>query len=159
MRGRSTRRRNGQGLAEFALVFPIFILLLMAMIDLGRAVFAYNTITNSAREAARLAIVNQIPADVTERAEDMSTSLAITTNLAWARPDGSSCDGTPGDPFDPVVIGCIVTVEVVTDFQPITPVAGTIIGPITMTAESQIGVEFQCPNALVGAVTCPKQPD
>ena len=59
---RRIRRRSqrGQGLVEFALVFPVFILLLFGILDLGRAVYAYNTIGDAAREGARVAIVNQI---------------------------------------------------------------------------------------------------
>ena len=53
-------RARGQGLVEFALVFPVFILLLFGIFDLGRAVYAYNTIGDAAREGARVAIVNQI---------------------------------------------------------------------------------------------------
>jgi Flp pilus assembly protein TadG len=128
------------------------MLLLMGMIDLGRAVFAYNTITNSAREAARLAIVNQDEDDIRQRAADMSTSLAVTTTITWARPDGSSCGAVQK------VIGCIATIEVETDYRPITPVLGTIIGPITFAAESQIGAEFSCPPVPAGMGDCPKQP-
>ena len=64
--GRVTRRRSrGQSLVEFALVFPIIVLLVMAFMEIGRAVFAYNTIANAARQGARVAAVNQL-ADVTE---------------------------------------------------------------------------------------------
>src|SRR4029077_3264030 len=59
MRLRRDRRGRGQALVEFALVIPIFLLLLIAIFDMGRAVFAYNTLTNAAREGARIAIVNQ----------------------------------------------------------------------------------------------------
>ena len=55
--GRDSSR--GQGLAEFALIFPVMMLLLVAMFDAGRLVFAYNDITNAARVGARVAIVNQ----------------------------------------------------------------------------------------------------
>ena len=51
----------GQALAEFALVFPIAILILLAVFDVGRAVFAYNGLTNAAREGARLAAVTRTP--------------------------------------------------------------------------------------------------
>ena len=57
---RTRRRGTGQSLAEFALVFPVVILILFGAIDLGRAVYAYNTVANAAREGARVAIVNQI---------------------------------------------------------------------------------------------------
>jgi hypothetical protein len=144
---------RGQGLAEFALVFPLFILLLMGMVDLGRAVYAYNSITNAAREAARLAIVNQDTSSIEQRAEDMTSAIDVSTTVTIEQPDGSECD--------PLAIGCIVTVEVETGYQPITPVFGSVIGPMTLAAESQIGVEFVCPNIQVGFIdarSCPKQP-
>ena len=63
MRPRASRSfqevARGQALVEFALVFPIAILVLMAVFDVGRAVFVYNGLTNAAREGARLAAVNQ----------------------------------------------------------------------------------------------------
>jgi hypothetical protein len=54
-------RRNrslGQGLAEFGLVLPIFLALLIGMVDVGRAVWANNVVANAAREAARFASVH-----------------------------------------------------------------------------------------------------
>jgi len=33
-------RGNGQALVEFALVIPLFLLLMVALFDMGRAVFA-----------------------------------------------------------------------------------------------------------------------
>jgi hypothetical protein len=52
------RRSRGQGLAEFALVLPIFLTILIGMVDLGRAVWANNTVANAAREATRFAAVH-----------------------------------------------------------------------------------------------------
>jgi hypothetical protein len=49
---------SGQGLAEFALVIPIFLVILLAIFDLGRVVWANNVLSNAAREAARFAIVH-----------------------------------------------------------------------------------------------------
>lgn len=45
-------------MVEFALVFPIFILLLVGIFDLGRVVWVNNTLATAAREAARYAIVH-----------------------------------------------------------------------------------------------------
>ena len=45
-------------MVEFALIFPIFILLLVGMFDLGRVVWVNNTLATAAREAARYAIVH-----------------------------------------------------------------------------------------------------
>jgi len=51
------QRRRGQTLVEFALVFPIFILLLFAVIDGGRYIFLSSALSNAAREGARLGSV------------------------------------------------------------------------------------------------------
>jgi hypothetical protein len=52
------RSRRGQGLVEFALILPIFMILLVAVFDLGHVVWANDALANSAREAARFAIVH-----------------------------------------------------------------------------------------------------
>jgi Flp pilus assembly protein TadG len=48
-------RSNGQALVEFALVVPVFLLLLLSLIDVGRYVFMNSTLSQAAREAARMA--------------------------------------------------------------------------------------------------------
>jgi hypothetical protein len=61
MSGSMVGRRGhtaGQSLVEFVLVFPIFFLILVGMVDVGRAIWANNAIANAAREAARYAIVH-----------------------------------------------------------------------------------------------------
>ena len=56
---------RGQGLVEFAFVLPVIVLLVAVFIEIGRAVYAYNTIANAARQGVRVAVVNQLP-DVTD---------------------------------------------------------------------------------------------
>jgi Flp pilus assembly protein TadG len=51
-------RTRGQALVEFALVFPIFLLLLFAIISFGLYVFYNQQLSNAAREAARYAAVH-----------------------------------------------------------------------------------------------------
>ena len=51
-------RRRGQALAEFALVAPIFFLLLFGIIEGGRFILYYETLNNATREGARYAIVH-----------------------------------------------------------------------------------------------------
>jgi hypothetical protein len=45
-------------MVEFGLVLPIFLAILIGMVDVGRAVWANNTVANAAREAARFASVH-----------------------------------------------------------------------------------------------------
>jgi Flp pilus assembly protein TadG len=58
MRRMGRSKAHGQALAEFALVAPIFFLLLFALIDFGRYVYYVQILNNAAREGARYAIVH-----------------------------------------------------------------------------------------------------
>lgn len=52
------RTERGQGLVEMALVLPIFLLILIAVFDLGHVVWSNDALANAAREATRYAIVH-----------------------------------------------------------------------------------------------------
>lgn len=55
--------QRSQALIEFALVSPVLLLLTFGVVDIGRAVFYYDTINHAAREGARVAVraSNQLP--------------------------------------------------------------------------------------------------
>ncbi len=52
-----TRRRKGATLVEAALVLPVFLMLIVGMIDLGLGVLQAHVLSTAARQAARQAIV------------------------------------------------------------------------------------------------------
>jgi hypothetical protein len=156
------RRSRGQALVEFAVVFPVIVLLGFGLVDVGRAVFEYNTLTNAARQGARVAVVNQLdPAspgpwgcDESKPVEDPSAPQWTFRGCAVAA--GSSIGVGPADVtityFAPpgttvtcssgsIHVGCIASVTTVATYRPITPIAGSIIGTISMTTTSQIPVE------------------
>jgi hypothetical protein len=56
MRRRDHKR--GQSLVEFAVILPVFILLLVGFFDFGHVVWANNAVSTATREAARFAIVH-----------------------------------------------------------------------------------------------------
>ena len=56
-------RQRGQELVEYAITLPLFLLLVMGILDMGRATYYYSAIHNSAREGARYGIIH--PEDVT----------------------------------------------------------------------------------------------
>ena len=64
--GRSADRSRGQALVEFALIVPIFLLLLFALVDFGRVVYAQQTITQDAREGARAGLVASLDATINQ---------------------------------------------------------------------------------------------
>ena len=57
MNGRRKGSR-GQALPEFAIVAPLFFLLLFGIIEAGRFIYYYEVLNNATREGARYAIVN-----------------------------------------------------------------------------------------------------
>jgi len=53
-----TRSERGQALVEFSLSAIVLLLLVFGMIDAGRAVWNYNTLSQATREGTRYAIVH-----------------------------------------------------------------------------------------------------
>lgn len=49
---------SGQSMIEFALVLPLFLLIVTGLFDVGRAVWQENTLAYAAREGTRYAIVH-----------------------------------------------------------------------------------------------------
>src|SRR5512146_1238312 len=47
------RKNRGQGLLEFALALPIFLLLVLGVIEFGRLLAVVSSVTTAAREGAR----------------------------------------------------------------------------------------------------------
>lgn len=157
---RRQRTARGQSLVEFALVIPVFILLIFGLIDGGRLVYTYNTVANAARDAARVAIVNQS----TSGAETCDTTSAT----AWPNGCGAaSALALNVQPSDVTVvyknaddsgdcatltIGCLAEVTVTTSFTPFTPIAGNLIGTITISSQSKMPVERVCSNPTAAPI-------
>jgi Flp pilus assembly protein TadG len=136
-RSPSRARVRGQSLVEFALVFPIVIVILLAIFDLGRLVFAYNDIGNAARQGARTAIVDQGGNNARDRVIEMATSLGLQASdvdVSYIKSDGTACP-------TPKTLACQVVVTVNFDWSAITPVIGNIVGPITVTTTAQMPIE------------------
>src|SRR5438046_9533154 len=74
---------RGQGLAEFAIVLPIFLIVVFGMIDVGRVVWATDDITNAAREGARYASIHG------------GSFCSAPLSAGMCCPTGPSLSGTP----------------------------------------------------------------
>jgi Flp pilus assembly protein TadG len=89
MSGRDSLRRRrgwaafgsdrGSELVEMAIVTPIFVLLIMGIIDFGFLFQRYEVVVNAAREGARLAVVGTLDNDNVEiRVQNYLTSSGLT---------------------------------------------------------------------------------
>jgi Flp pilus assembly protein TadG len=137
---RATENSAGQTLVEFALIVPIFILVIMGVFDVGRAIYAYSTINNAAHEAARLAIVDQNTADVREEAVGRAVGVNVAVGDVTVRwlsanyTDVAPCNATPR-------FGCAVEVTVAYEFNAATPILSTLMGPIDLQGMARQPIE------------------
>ena len=147
----------GQSLVEFALILPIFVLVLVGVFDFGRGVFAYNTVNNAAREGSRLAIVDQTEAHIVDLAVQRAGPVGIDASQVTvdyrdpSTPDmAGSCPGGPGDASS---VGCLAVVRVTYEYNAATPILAQLIGTISIAGESRFRVESSC--AEPADASCP----
>jgi len=69
---------EGQELVEYALVLPLFLLLVLGLIEFAVLFFSYNTIANAAREGARYGIIyDEDTAGIEDRVEALVLDRAL----------------------------------------------------------------------------------
>jgi len=96
---RSFRRfRLGAATVEFAVVVPVFFLLVFGMIEFGRMVMVQQVITNASREGARQAVLDgATTTEVTNAVKSYLTSGSITGATITVSPNPPS-NAAFGDP-------------------------------------------------------------
>lgn len=60
-------------MVEFALMAPVLLFMLFAIIDFGRAIYYENALTNAAREGSRIAVLASNPCNAENGASSAST--------------------------------------------------------------------------------------
>ena len=130
----SDARDRGAAAVEFALLLPVLLLIVFGIIDFGRALNAQITLTQAAREGARLAALNQ--PDVVSRTQAAATGLSpvgvsVTPCLAGA---GQGVNATVVTSY---------TFSFITPIGAITSLFGSsgIGSPITLTAHGVMPCE------------------
>jgi Flp pilus assembly protein TadG len=93
----STPRDRGAAAVEFALLLPVLLLLLFGIVDFGLALNAQITITQAAREGARLEALGVAAATVVTKTQAAATGLrppvpAVNTGTACPVGAGASVD-------------------------------------------------------------------
>jgi Flp pilus assembly protein TadG len=136
-KGEKGQAEEGQALVEFTLLVPIFLILVFAIVDFGMGFYSWMSVTNGAREGARLGAVlatqEEIEAQVYEAVDlpDEDTKMTVVVTNA---------EGDPGES---------VVVQVDYDYDLVTPLAGLLdfatggsIGPtITFTSRAEMRLE------------------
>ena len=129
MRRKRFGRSDGQTLVEFALVLPIFLLVVMGVFEFGRAITYWHDLNNTAQVAARYAVVNRYPGCPRVPVRRIPRLGEERSQLGWAqerpstsvtvcyRDDDGNNVATAGDP---------VTVTMTSDVQ---------AGPVSQAGE------------------------
>ncbi len=124
----SRRAASGQTLVEFSLTLMLMATIVMMVLDMGRAVYYYSALHNSAREGARYGSVN--PGDT---AGIIQASHGMTVGL---NPD--DIDVTVVETSDGKIV-----VSVDYDFQAATPLLATITGSDTISLHSEARMHIE----------------
>jgi hypothetical protein len=135
---RRARRKRGQAMAEFALVLPIFLLILFGIIDGGRMIFVSNQLSEAARDGARWGSVQERSTTSAGRASIDDRVIGILNGVP-APAVTISCERDESTIPD-CRFGDILVVRVESDFQFATPFLGGLMGEPTLSAESKVVV-------------------
>jgi Flp pilus assembly protein TadG len=95
----SNSRDRGSVAVEFALLLPVLLLLIFGIIDFGRAINDQITLTQAAREGARLASLGYSTSAVTTRAQSAAYPLSPVPTVTVT----SACPTGAGTGVDAVV--------------------------------------------------------
>lgn len=76
------RKSRGQSLVEFAVVFPVFMLVLSGILDFGFMLYSRMTVISATREGARAAITQgDAPSVIPQRVSDAVDNAVSGTGL------------------------------------------------------------------------------
>lgn len=87
------RSRSGAAAVEFALVLPIFLMLLFGIIQFGSVLFLHNNMVNAAREAVRRMSVDS--SFTAAQAEAYAQNYLSDWNLNFSFPSTVAQPGAP----------------------------------------------------------------
>lgn len=91
---RISHRRAGASAVEFAIVAPIFFLMVFGIIEFGRMVMVQQVITNAAREGARVAVLDSATESrVRERVNDYLKAASLPSATVVIAPSPPTSAG------------------------------------------------------------------
>jgi PKD repeat protein len=131
------RHSRGQSVVEFALMLPIFLLLIFGGIDFGRVFLGWINLNNTARIAANYAASNAV-------ALNGGDPVAVATYNKLVTDDATATNCTPPTPLPPptyapdTALGSNATVTVTCSFRIFTPIVSSILGSNVSVTSSAV---------------------
>ena len=123
------RRRAGAHTVEFAFVFPVFVIFLFGLVEVGRGMMASTLLTNAARAGCRTGTLpGMANTDVTSAVDNHLQQQGITGYTTTIALNGSaSTDVSAGQTGDAV----LVTISVSASSISWIPGAGYLVGNLS----------------------------
>jgi Flp pilus assembly protein TadG len=121
---------EGAAAVEFGLILPVLMLVLMGIMEYGYVFYVDLTITNAAREGARVGVT----VEDGNNADDVAVSVASKYLPANMRPPVSSVDGR--------LVGSDIVVNITTPFHPLTGYLPAGALPTSLSATSAMRWEW-----------------
>lgn len=137
---RGSERQRGQSLVEFSLILLPFLVLLLGLVDLGRGIYAYNSVSQAAREIARASSFCNGPCDVGTSSKAQAAKneqMDLVPGLTAAGISVACVDINDEAPEYACQPGDFVRVTVTVSFSPITPIIGQL-GPFTLQSVARL---------------------
>lgn len=157
---RSSFPEKAQGMVEFALVFPILLVLIYGIIEFGRLLFIYSSVTTASREAARYgSAVNRVGGNTPQyldcagilnaarRAAILTPINASNVSIRYDHGPGTATIATscPAAQDQNFVLGDRIVVQVTVPYSPLLPLVNFASFNVTSTTGRTIlkAVEVQ----------------
>jgi len=130
------RRRDGATAVEFACVAPVFFLLILGMIELGRGIMVRHMLTNAARVGCRVAVLEgKANSDVSAAVNSTLKIVGISGDSVTITVNDGSGDVKNTNPDDEVTVVVSVPVSGVTWLPGGRYLSGNIAGQFTLRKE------------------------
>lgn len=157
---RLTERRGGQSLVEFAMVIPVFFLLVLGILDFGRIGLYFVAASDLARSGARYAADYnngggftdaQVVAYVKQQADGLTLANMAQATCTPATPP-NPITGATASCYKPAIgstyifidrtVGNQVTVSIIYTFEPTTPMVRAFFQTYYLEASATMQPEY-----------------
>jgi Flp pilus assembly protein TadG len=145
---KNRRKEKGQSIVEFALVLPLFLIVMFIIADFGVGFSRWLVVTNAAREGARFGTVGSTAAEIRDRTSATSSGLLDPSDIDVGYMDFEGDGVGPGD---------AVVVDASYEYTLITPLGRFLdlaFGSLTLSACADMRIEQEIDGAVDTAAEC-----
>lgn len=125
------RNQKGQALVEFAIILPVILLMVMGIVQFGMMLNSYLSITNAAREGARVGIIGSTNTEIRDAITGTSPSLQPEKMIISITPSESTRNS-----------GDTLTVSINYDYELTVPIISNLFNnAVVLKAQTSMRIE------------------